>query len=223
MPHENLRHLQSKPVFETSAEVPLTKCPAHPTKRMWTDPIQAIREAETRSEIAPVPIAAYRCDACGNAHLCKRSAVRPGSLLEHPEVERNWEVFPAKPGNSAAIQKMLAALLEGRTEIASSEVIQKLELSRPTMRKHMEAAGWKSGSGRTAKWTPKATTLAAVTPIQEPVNIELEASIARHPASQINPWSEFGMDRVRHIPLGDLIDTLAAAGVELRIQTRSKK
>lgn len=239
-PAENLKHLRSKPVFETKAEIPLTKCLAHPTKRMWTDPMEAVREAEVRSQIAPVPIAAYRCDSCGNAHLCKASAVRAGTLLERPtEPERNWEVFPnPKPGNHAAIRKGVVALLEGRTEISSREIKETLGISQNTVMVHMRQLGWKNGTGRSAKWTPKPGTLVTephLRPVPTPLQVEkaqafagaerkeLEASVARHPASQLNSWRNLEMDRVRHVPLGDLVDVLSAAGVELRIQTRGER
>jgi hypothetical protein len=49
----------------------------------------------------------------------------------------------------------------------------------------------------------------------------VELAKRRHPSSQDAGWRLMTqMDRIRHMPIGDLIDTLEAVGLELRIQTR---
>lgn len=54
-----------------------------------------------------------------------------------------------------------------------------------------------------------------------PLSVDDEVKLAtlRHPAG--SAWDDLtGDPRLRHIALGDLIDTLEAVGLELRIQTR---
>jgi hypothetical protein len=227
-PFENLRHLQSKPIIENPATLTLTKCPAHPTKRMWTDPIEAIREAEVRSTAAKMPIAAYRCDGCGNAHLCKLDNVRPGSLLTRPE--RNFEVFkPVRPGNSDAKRKLLLEYLDGRTEATSEVLMTLLDVTNTrTVGRYMQEIGWYNTRGRNAVWklreekpveveAPKRKLAAVEKPTDKPIDLAKR----RHPSAQNTGWVGMtGLDKIRHIALGDLIDTLAAAGRELRIATR---
>ena len=227
-PLQNLTQLRQKPVFDTPAEVERSKCPAHPTKRMWEDPNQAIREAEVRSTAAKMPIAAYRCDACGNAHLCKRANAHPGSILEReaPQRANDFEVF-VKPGNAEARRKVLSQFLQGQGSVTTEEVIDYLGVGRAVVGKCMTELGWHSTRGRSARWIPNAES-APIAPLVQPlravgspVDKPVELAKRRHPSSQDAGWRLMTqMDRIRHMPIGDLIDTLEAVGLELRIQTR---
>lgn len=238
---ENLEHRLSKPVYDKKAEVPMTKCPAHPTKRLWEDPNEAAREAVVRSQITQgIAIVAYRCDGCQNYHLCKAENARPGSVVVERRVERNWEVFTAKPANPEAIRKMLGQYLEGRTEVTSAEVCEALGLTQSTVAKYMLERRWFNSKGRHAKWRPEVTTVieepveepqAKVTPLPMVTPLQVikarqfadeEASRSRHPASLDAGWMPLAdFERLRHIPLGDIIDTLAVAGIQIRVQQRS--
>jgi hypothetical protein len=220
-PAQNLAQLRRKPVFETVAEVEPTKCPSHPTKRMWEDPMDAVREAEVRSIAAKMPIAAYRCDACGNAHLCKASSVRPGSLLTRPEPE-----LPLVLGNADAKRKALREFLDGRSSATTDELMALLEVGRKSVGSYMTELDWYNTRGRNARWVPDATT--AVVEITDFIaqpkrHLEVvEASKSRHPSAQFAGWEPMlNLDSLAHIPLGDLVLMLAAQGRELRIQTRS--
>jgi hypothetical protein len=59
----------------------------------------------------------------------------------------------------------------------------------------------------------------------EPIDISrkapLEASMARHPSAQPAAWRTItAVDPLMHLPLGDLLDTLHAVGMEVRFQVR---
>jgi hypothetical protein len=225
-PVQNLAHLRRKRVFEMTAEVERSKCPSHPTKRMWEDPVEAVREAEVRSTAAKMPIAAYRCDACGNAHLCKAENARPGSILTRPEPERNWEVF-VKPGNADAKRKALREFLVDRDEATTDELIELLEVGRKSVGTYMQELKWHNTRGRHARWIPDAVEPPAteIAPLVQPRrHLEaIEGAKSRHPSTAQVGWEPMLMlDTIRHVPLGDVIDMLAAMGRELRIQTREK-
>lgn len=224
-PLQNLTQLRQKPIFETPAELELTKCEAHPTKRMWTNDLDAIREAEVRSTAAKMPISAYRCDSCGNAHLCKAEAVRPGSLLERPGPE-----LPLVLGNADAKRKMLREYLAEHEEPSTDELVEMLGVGKSTLGAYMKEAGWHNTRGRFARWikdaeptTPKARIVVAdFSPgVGNPTPIESAKS--RHPSTQNVGWSPMiGLEKIRHMAVGDLMDMLTAMGRELRIETREK-
>lgn len=228
-PLQNLTQMRRKPVFEVNAEVERTKCPSHPTKRMWEDPIAAIREAEVRSTAAKMPIVAYRCDSCGNAHLCKRANAHSGSILER-EAPMEPEL-PLVLGNADAKRKVLREFLSDRTEASTQELLALLDSNRGTVGRYMAEIDWYNTRGRTAKWIPRAQPALEEPPAAEiapfvapPRRLEaVETSKSRHPAAQQVGWEPMLMlDTIRHVPLGDVIDMLAAMGRELRIQTREK-
>lgn len=226
-PMQNLAHMRSQRVFETNAEIERSKCPAHPTKRMWEDPMEAVREAEVRSTAAKMPIAAYRCDACGNAHLCKRENARPGSVLERPGPE-----LPLILGNADAKRKALIEYLGGRTEASTDALTELLDCSRGTLGKYMAELKWHNTRGRNARWVPDAVEAPPEPPLEPkaPVTAMLapkrhlaavESAKERHPSSAQVGWEPVGkLDTLRHLPLGDVMDMLAAMGREIRIQTR---
>lgn len=231
-PGERLKAIERSRYSATGGEAPvMSKCELHPSKRAWSDPLEAVREAEARSEAAKMSISAYRCDSCKQIHLCKTSNAREGSIVTRPE-PRNFEVFmPTRPGNKAAREKMLRAFLDGKIKVSTEEVIEAIgPISRHTASTLMRAAGWTIPRGPGARWTRLVVaekpvdeavdkpTLRAIVP---PPPTEREAAISRHPSGQINPWLDLErIETLRHIPVGDLIDMLRATGAELRIQHR---
>lgn len=219
-PVQNLAHLRNKRVFETNAEIERSKCIAHPTKRMWEDPMEAVREAEVRSIAAKMPIAAYRCDTCGNAHLCKAANAWPGSILTRPEPE-----LPLVLGNADAKRKALVEFLADRTDATTEDLMELLGVGRKSVGTYMQEIKWHNTRGRHARWVPN---------VVEPISVEVsefrqpmrhleavESSKARHPSSAKAGWEPVGkLDTLRHLSLGDVMDMLAAMGREIRIQTR---
>lgn len=153
----------------------------------------------------------------------------------------NFEVFRSKTDRGL---KALDAALTERMTITTQEALELSGLGVDTVRSHLRDLGWTMHLGRKAHWnapsslTPEVTPVEVVEEVVEPApklvnvtpiqaekaqafaNAELEASISRHPASQLSPWTDFQSDRVRHIPLGDIIDTLEAAGLEVSLRTR---
>jgi hypothetical protein len=218
---ENLAHQRSQRIFKEEAEVPLTRCTAHPTKRMWESDTDAIREAEVRSEVARMPIVAYRCDACGNAHLCKAENARVGTILERQAPERNWEVFTLKGGNSDARLKILAAYLEGKETVTTAELVEAMEWHRKTVSDHMHTLGWAANRGPGARWFPtNVKARANVTPIVQP-EAPIELAKRRHPSAQDAGWRPMTeAAKLHHLPLGDIVETLKAVGLELRLQIK---
>lgn len=233
-PFENLAQMRQKRVFETNAEPEHSKCVAHPTKRAWKDAMEAIREAEARSEAARMPIVAYRCESCSDVHLCKRQNARVGSILERPVLPDPDP--PLVLGNADAKRKVLRDFLAERDETTTDELCELLDVGRKSLTSYMADLPWHNTRGRHARWVPDATT----EPVDEvalpaPANFEvfrgkgqsarnlkaLDASQSRHPAAQQVGWETMPkLDTIRHIPVGDLLDMLTAMGRELRIQTR---
>lgn len=221
-PHQNLAHIRGKPLYAEPASLERSKCETHPTKRAWPDPMEAIREAEARSEAAKMAIVAYKCDSCHQFHLCKRANARPGSLVERPEAERKWEVF-TKPtaGNADAKRKILRSFLAERTEANAVEIMELLSIGRASVGGYMRELGWHNTRGPHAKWVPTKTAPPAVT-VKSPRHLTaVDESMSRHPAAAVAGWRPMRtLDRVRHMPIGDLLDTLEAAGLEVRLQVR---
>jgi len=233
-PQENLIHLRSKRVHAEPATLERSKCPSHPTKRAWPNPLEAIREAEARSEAAKMAIVAYKCDACEQYHLCKRANAHPGSVVEREALpERELSVVL---GNKEARIKALAGLLNGRTEVTSAEIEDFLGVGIKTYGPMMRTLKWYNTRGRHARWVPNPTPATVeVRSTGVPPNFEvfkgkgmtkrnlhaLDDSASRHPAAAQAGWRPMTkLDSIRHMPLGDLIDTLHAAGMEIRIQVR---
>lgn len=228
---ENLKTRQRKPLYEEPAEIEHSKCPAHPTKRMWISDVEAIREAESRTIAAKMQIAAYRCDECGNAHLCKAENARPGSVLRLPESpERNWEVFKPKPANPDAKRKVLVQFLDGRESVLTSELTELLGLGRAAVGKYMGELGWHNTRGMNARWIRTAEKkVPALKAVDKPVDkpavrakaTPIDMAKRRHPSSQEVGWRPMTrLDPIVHMPIGDLLATLRAAGMEVRIQVR---
>lgn len=235
-PYQNLAHQQGKRVFEVNAELEHSKCAAHPTKRAWKSEAEAIREAEARSEAARMPIVAYRCESCKDIHLCKRANARPGSILEREEPVR--AELPAIPGNTDAKQKALDEYLAGRTSATTEELLAVIGVGHSkSLTRYMAGRPWHNTRGRNARWVPDADQSTApagfeifdrktrqLKPVDKPVDVTpIDLAKRRHPSSQDVGWRPMTrIDPIRHMPLGDLLDTLLAAGMEVRIQVREQ-
>lgn len=229
-PRENLTHLRSKPVYAEPATLERSKCEAHPTKRAWPEALEAIREAEARSEAAKMPIVAYKCDTCQQFHLCKRANAHPGSIVERETLPGREE--PIVLGNREARIRALTGFVEGRKKIASAELAQFLGVGVKTYGPMMRSLGWHNTRGRHAKWIPNdtPTDVDRFGRTQEEQTADapktrhlapVEESMTRHPAALHAGWRPMtNLDPIRHMPLGDLLDTLRAAGMEFRIQVR---
>lgn len=223
-PFENLAHLRTVP--DLGPEPVMSKCVAHPTKRAWDDEIEAAREAVARSQAARIHIVAIRCGACKRIHLCKAANAAEGTVIELPSEpdERTAEVLPLVPGNAGARRKMLAAWLGDKERVATAEIIEQFGFGRKTTMVMMRELGWQNGTGRSARWRRiEPAVPAASAQVTATGSAQLEAAIARHPASSGIAWRDFLSDPVRHQPLGDILDTLLAAGMEVRIQVRSPR
>jgi hypothetical protein len=238
-PLQNLTQLRRKPVFEVAAELEHSKCPSHPTKRMWTNEIDAIREAEVRSIAAKIPIAAYRCTACGDIHLAKRTNVREGSLIERPPLPGSE--LPVVLGNPEAKRKALREYLESHETATTADLCELLDIGRKSLTSYMaDHPTWYNTRGAAAVWKQRTPA-----PVDEPVdnppapaNFEvfkgkgqsarnlkaLDAAQSRHPSSQNVGWKPMeNLERIRHMPIGDLLDTFAAAGMDVRILVRQEQ
>lgn len=197
--------------------IALEKCPSRPSKRRWASIHEAWDAADARTEEVGIEIVPYRCDDCGFLHLTKRTG---GTS----EIERRSgaEVFP--PTNPPTRRAALRTFLEGRTEVASIEVREALDFSQHTTSKYMMELGWVNSGGRTAKWRPTgalAPTEVKLHAVEKPVDKPVDMSMRRHPASRDAGWRQMeNLDPLRHMALGDLLDTLRAAGMEVRITVR---
>lgn len=197
------------------------KCPVKPTKKRWGSVPEAWEAADERSAQYNVEIVPYRCDACGFLHLTKRTG---GTS----EIERKtgFEVF--KPTNPATRRAALRAFLGDRDSVTSAEVCEALGVTQNTTAKYMGELGWVNGKGRGARWTPPSEPverhLHIAAPPAKVVHADftpIEAAKSRHPSAKDVGWRNMlRSDSLAHIPLGDIRDVLAAAGIELRLQVR---
>lgn len=256
------------------------KCKTHPSKRQFQTSEEATRMAIDRSKAAKMPIVAYACDDCGYFHLTSRPSndkvvTKEGGVISTRAIERRTpadvaplvarlelpdaendevdpETLPLVYGNKGARVKALAAFVEGKDRVTTTELVEEIGVGRQIISEYMKSLGWKVHAGRFAHWyLPKesqveveAVVVEPDVPVEEPVveepriklslvtpeaaekaqafaDQELKASVRRHPAAQVAGWRPMeNLDRLRHIPLGDLLDTLQVAGLEVRIQVR---
>jgi hypothetical protein len=200
------------------------KCPDAPTKRKFTTTEEAWTEARKRSQDAGLDIAPYACPGCGGYHLTKKvtgsdtltrqegGRVVTGALrrkskhpVHAPAVIRQTLPEPEAdpvPGNHDARIKFVNALLEHNPEPTTADVQAALDCSKETARKVMTEIGYRNTKGRHAHWVKIDTH----TP--EPAITEGES------------WQTLDLDRLNHMPIGDLIAAYRLIGVELRVQVR---
>ncbi|QDP43603.1 helix-turn-helix DNA binding domain protein [Microbacterium phage Tyrumbra] len=222
------------------------KCPAHPSKRKYTDGAEAGRAAQQRSKESGLDIVPYLCEACGHYHLTKKSG---GDSVTLPEgkftlgefkaLAPNHPVFsgsaeeepPIVPGDHATRVKFARRLLESNPEPTSEELCLALGgCTKDSLRKIMRELGYRNTRGRFARWV-KDDREEAPEPTPEPdvprgtsLDVEYDNDAPETPRTvwhggREEPWREARLiensERLRHVPLGDLIDTYAAAGLRL--------
>lgn len=222
------------------------KCPAHPSKRKYSDGAEAGRAAQRSSKSAGMRIEPYLCEACGFYHLTKSTG---GDTVQLPDgkfsvgefkaLAPNHPVFsgnpeeepPIVPGDHETRVKFARRFLQSNPEPTSEELCLALGgCTKDILRKVMRELGYRNTRGRSARWVKNVDP-----PVQEGTsdatesepdtrtpldlsydNDEPEKPRRWHGGTDI-PWREARVventDRIRHLALGDLIDTYAAEGL----------
>jgi len=198
------------------------KCPAKPSKRRWGSIPEAWEAADRRSEEVGLEIVPYRCDSCGFLHLTKR-------MGGTSEVERvsGYEIFV--PTNTATRRAALKVFLDGKNSVTTEELMGVLNLTRGAVGKYMIERGWRNTLGRSARWVLDQPVEPAPEPhphlqaVEKRTETPIDMAKRRHPSSKDVGWRPvMNLDRIRHMAIGDLIETLEAVGLEFRLMTREK-
>jgi hypothetical protein len=93
----------------------------------------------------------------------------------------------------------------------------------------MAEVGWRNTLGRHARWIPENAPDEVTAPqrlhaVDKPVDKPVELAMRRHPSTQNAGWRPTVIpDKIRHVALGDFLDTLEAVGLEFRLMTREKE
>ena len=241
------------------------KCPAHPTKRRWVDGDLTREEAERRTRSLNkrgVKIEAYLCDSCGNYHLTKstggqnvilpdgqytvgefQSRVPDERVLPTPEDPEP----PIVPGDFDTRLRFARRYLEQNPEPTSEEMCEALGgCTRDSLRKVMQALGYRNTRGRSARWVKIATSdgrtkddvsretsesddihvpvidRATGKPVELDPSQAFDAGPAPHweakPQAGAPLWIDLDLTRIQHLAVGDLVNAYAAAGFNVRIQ-----
>ncbi|QGJ88922.1 helix-turn-helix DNA binding domain protein [Microbacterium phage Teamocil] len=234
------------------------KCPAHPSKRKYTDGAEAGRAAQKSSKDSGLDIVAYMCEACGHYHLTKStggdSVTLPDGKFtvgEFRALSPNHPVFsgnpaeepPIVPGDHETRVKFARRFLEQNPEPTSEELCMALGgCTKDMLRKVMRDLGYRNTRGRFARWVKDDRPQPDETPLdpadafdapdvsretssdeRTPLDLSYDNDAPESPTvwhgGRDVPWREARLienaERLRHIPLGDLIDTYAAAGLRL--------
>ena len=110
---------------------------------------------------------------------------------------------PPIPGDRDTRLRAARALVAETPEPTSAEVRDALSCSNDTARDVMRLLGYENTKGRNARWVKRGEEHPALT---EP-EIGEEAG-----------WITLDLDRVSHMPIGDLIAAYRLVGIDLRIQ-----
>lgn len=203
------------------------KCPEAPSKRKFATTEEAWAEARKRTADSGIDIAPYACPGCGGYHLTKKvtgsdtltrqeggkvvtGAQRRNSRhpVHAPTIVRQTLPEPEEeptPGNHDARVKFANRLLEHNPEPTTTEVQAALACSKDIVRTVMQGLGYVNTKGRHARWR----------------KAEAIHEAAREAAlTEAESWHTLDLDRVAHMPIGDLIAAYRLIGVELRVQTR---
>ena len=220
------------------------KCPLSPTKRKYLHSEEAWDAAHHRSAESGLEIVAYACPGCGHFHLSRKAkgsdvvvkapvGISTGALRKNAaalsafngainaltERKELPPEGPPVPSNVAARRKVLMNFLEGKDEVSTDDVARVLQASRHTVWKYMNELGWKSSRGPGAMWRPRPKLTAVEDTGQSTGDVELEASIARHPASRGQEWW-----LIEAFPPGisvqDYLLTLKTAGLVVEVRVR---
>ena len=217
------------------------KCPAHPTKRRWSDGAEAGRAAQERSKESKLTIVAYMCEACGYYHLTKNSggdsATLPDgkfSVGEFRAMAPNHPVFannpadepPIVPGDHETRIRFARRFLEANPTPTSEQLCEAIGgCTKDTLRRVMKDLGYRNTRGRYAHWV-KNEPVDDRTPLDTEYDNDAPEEPTRWHGGRDIPWREArlvdNLDRLRHIALGDLIDTYSAAGLTLVLSLEGK-
>jgi len=217
------------------------KCPEKPGKRKYHTLKEAEAAAQRSSSQYHTTIVPYVCPGCGKYHLTgkrtegsevvrevngvlrttamdQRDAAKPGKV--YPQRVETPVETPIVPGNVDARWKMLLAFLEGKDTASTMEVAEGIGIHYKTVTGYMHQLGWTIKRGPGARWLrpPAAEASNLIALVQkDPVT----TAMSRHPSAQNVGWKPMILtDTIRHVPLGDLVDTLKAAGLELKLLIR---
>lgn len=203
------------------------KCPEAPTKKKYRTTDEAWTAARERREDTGLDIAPYACSGCGYYHLTKKvtgsdTLTRQTVALAVTGAQRksNHPVFarvpervtlpepetPPVPGDRDTRLRAARALVAETPEPTSAEVRDALACSNDTARDVMRLLGYENTKGRNARWVKRGEEHPALT---EP-EIGEEAR-----------WVTLDLDRVAHMPIGDLVAAYRLVGIDLRIQVTS--
>lgn len=199
------------------------RCPEAPSKRKYTTTEEAWDAARKRSQESGLEIAPYACPGCGGYHLTRKvtgsdtltrqsggkvvtGAQRRKSThpVHAPAVIRQTLPEPEEepvPGDHDTRIRYARALLAETPEPTTTEVQAALSCSKETARRTMLELGYRNTKGRHAVWRIEPETV--------------QQTMAEHES-----WQTLDLDRLAHMPIGDLIAAYRQIGVELRVQTR---
>lgn len=197
-------------------------CPDTPSKTIYTTSAAAWRAADERSGQVGARIAPYACSGCGYYHLTRKvngsdvltrqpgSSVVTGAMRNIANSRRSPEVggnHPAVRSKAAPaprpLSEQLAEDLDARDRPTTAELTVRYGVTQAALFSAMHAIGWTPGRGRGARWTPPAPSLSSVPPLPSPAK---------------PGWRDVEVDRIGHVALGDLVETLRASGVKVRVQ-----
>ncbi|QGJ95287.1 DNA binding protein [Microbacterium phage Jayden] len=173
------------------------------------------------------------CDGCGNYHLTKASRGGNGPLPDgkftvgsfeskapnHPVFARTEPEEPIIPGDHETRLRFAREFLITNPEPTSEQMCEAIGgCTKDTLRKVMKDLGYRNTRGRHARWV-KNEPADERTPLDLEYDNDAPEKPTRWHGGRDIPWREArlveGLDRLRHIALGDLIDTYAAAGLRL--------
>lgn len=191
------------------------KCPKHPSKRKFYSADSAQAAAAERSKVSGLEIEPYLCDGCGHYHLTKstggsNTVLRDGkfSVGEFASVASpRHPVFtdgdaPPVPGDHPSRVKFLREWLMTNPEPTTEEALAALGgCSKVALRMAMAEVGFSNTRGRRARWVRRVAE-----PDQAPEPTIPETAPTRRIVN---------VERIRHIPVGDLLDSYAAIGMSL--------
>ncbi|QDH93121.1 helix-turn-helix DNA binding domain protein [Microbacterium phage Margaery] len=199
------------------------KCPEAPTKRKFTTTTEAWTEARKRTAESGIDIAPYACAGCGFYHLTKKvtgsdtlTRQEGGKVVTGAQRKNAHPVFGSTPervtlpepeeepmpGNHDARVKFALAVLEHNPEPTTADIQAACGCSKDAVRTVMHELGYRNTKGRHAVW-------------RKPAEPEPEPQIGED-----NGWSTLDLERINHMPIGDLIAAYRLIGVELRVQAR---
>lgn len=200
------------------------RCVEFPSKRRFTGFADAQRAAELRRNDTGLDIRPRECAHCDGWHLADFGNG------DKPLADLRIATAPVPEGSDSRVQTLAAWIDSGHPYPSTNEIVSEFGWHRKTVSDYMVTLGYVAERGRGARWAKRQqverVAKLELVPAPEEKHTptpELEAAMRRHPAALAAGWEVIARDDlVRHISLGDFIDSLAVAGVEVRIQVRRK-